>query len=147
MNIGKRIKDAREFSHLTQKQIGDMIGVTAVTINRYEQNKREPKYEVLLKICEALNINILDIFYENTLTDELNLNSYLKLKDTHSIKELLKIAFSENEYINFRMEKSFSSSSDIDNFLTSLSTYIDMHLSVEELNTMPTIKDDDDGEL
>ena len=45
------------------------------------------------------------------------------------------------------MEKSFSSSSDIDNFLTSLSTYIDMHLSVEELNTMPTIKDDDDGEL
>lgn len=53
-DIGKRIKDARLAAKLTQEQLGEMIGVTGVTIMRYETGQRKPGWVQIGKIADAL---------------------------------------------------------------------------------------------
>lgn len=65
MNIGKKLKEIRESHGLTQKQLAEKIGVTAVTITRYERNQREPKYDMIIKICEIFDISINELIGEN----------------------------------------------------------------------------------
>ena len=59
MTIGERIKEARKYRKMTQKQLAEAAGVATGTIQQYELGKREPKYEILVRVCQALNISIL----------------------------------------------------------------------------------------
>ena len=56
-DYGARIKAAREAANLTQEQLGEKIGVTGVTIMRYEKNQREPRLKQLIAIANALEIS------------------------------------------------------------------------------------------
>jgi Predicted transcription factor, homolog of eukaryotic MBF1 len=67
MNIGKNIKNFRKNKKLTQKQLADIIGVSVVTIQNYENGRREPNMETLKKIASALDIKLNDL-----LLDELD---------------------------------------------------------------------------
>lgn len=58
MSVGDRIKDARKKAGLTQKQLGFRIGVSSVTITRYERGERTPSTDQLKKIASALNIPV-----------------------------------------------------------------------------------------
>lgn len=58
MSVGDRIKEARKKAGLTQKQLGFKIGVSSVTITRYERGERAPSTDQLKKIASALNIPI-----------------------------------------------------------------------------------------
>lgn len=62
MEFGKQIKKAREAAQMTQEQLGAIIGVTGVTIMRYEKNQRQPRFEQLQAIAKALNIDFYDLF-------------------------------------------------------------------------------------
>ncbi len=57
-NYGDRIKKAREAVGLTQEQLGKKIGVTGVTIMRYEKNQREPRQKQLQAIASALGVSV-----------------------------------------------------------------------------------------
>ena len=59
MTTGERIKEARKHRKMTQKQLAEAAGVATGTIQQYELGKREPRYEILIRICRALNISIL----------------------------------------------------------------------------------------
>ena len=59
MTTGERIKEARKYRRMTQKQLAEAAGVATGTIQQYELGKREPRYEILIRICKALNISIL----------------------------------------------------------------------------------------
>ena len=59
MTIGERIKEARKYRKMTQKQLAEAADVATGTIQQYELGKREPRYEILIRICKALNISIL----------------------------------------------------------------------------------------
>lgn len=54
---GDRIREARKAKHMTQEELGELIGVSGVTIMRYEKYQREPRMEQLQKIGEALGVN------------------------------------------------------------------------------------------
>lgn len=56
-DYGSRIKTAREAANMTQEQLGKYLGVTGVTIMRYEKNQREPRLEQLQKIAEILEVS------------------------------------------------------------------------------------------
>lgn len=58
MNTGQRIKEARENLALTQEELGQKIGVTGVTVMRYEKGQREPRLEQLQAIADALNVTV-----------------------------------------------------------------------------------------
>lgn len=61
-STGKKIKEAREKAGLTQSQLAEAIGTTSQNISQYERGLRKPKYETLLKIAKALNVEWYSLF-------------------------------------------------------------------------------------
>ena len=56
--LGKRLKTLRETLGITQKELARTLGVSEMTIRRYEANKFQPDAEVLSKLAKAYNINL-----------------------------------------------------------------------------------------
>lgn len=50
------IKKYRKLRNMTQKQVGDSVGISDVAVRQYELFKRKPKDEILRKIAKALNV-------------------------------------------------------------------------------------------
>ena len=48
-------------TNLTMKQLGEIVGVSESAIGNYETGKREPDYEMLLKLSEAIGCTVADI--------------------------------------------------------------------------------------
>ena len=44
------LRELRKARGITMKELGDMLGVSESTISLYENGKREPSYELLLKL-------------------------------------------------------------------------------------------------
>ena len=90
MCLGKRIKDAREFLKIGQKEFAEKIGIIYQTLSKYERNEIKPTTEILTKLAEihGININWLltgngDMFIReekksNTKADEI-IEAYEKL--------------------------------------------------------------------
>lgn len=58
------LKRERQKKNLSQEELGNLIGVTGVTIMRYEKGAREPKIETIKSIANALKIpvaNLIDL--------------------------------------------------------------------------------------
>ena len=58
-----RVKDYRKGRGLTQEALASKIGVSRQTIISIEKNKFIPGLDVALKISEALEVNIIKLFY------------------------------------------------------------------------------------
>lgn len=63
MTIGDRIREARKYRKMTQKQLAEAAEVATGTIQQYELGKREPRYEILIKISHALKISVAALCY------------------------------------------------------------------------------------
>ena len=65
--IGKVIKARREKAGLSQKELGELIGMSQQQLSQYESGTRRPKLETVSKMAKALNMsddelrNILEI--------------------------------------------------------------------------------------
>ena len=55
-SLGERITRLRKKLELSQKELADKTNLTEATLSRYENNLREPKGEVIVKIANALNV-------------------------------------------------------------------------------------------
>jgi len=53
-NIGINIRNARKALHLSQEELGEMIGANRVTISRYETCEYNPSLPALKRLAEAL---------------------------------------------------------------------------------------------
>ena len=56
--FGKRLKELRLSKGLTQQQLGDLVGVTKVSICCYENGTRTPTLETLVDLADVLNTKI-----------------------------------------------------------------------------------------
>ena len=56
--IGKAIKQTRQERHLTQEELGKLIGVQKAQISRLENNASNVTMETLLKVFTALKAKI-----------------------------------------------------------------------------------------
>ena len=81
MDIGNNIKYYRQNLNLTQKDLANKTGLSEISIRKYENNSRNPKYENLRKIASALNVSIgcltdysEDDNIKNIILDELKEN-------------------------------------------------------------------------
>ncbi|MFC2368192.1 MAG: helix-turn-helix domain-containing protein [Selenomonas noxia] len=61
-----RIREYRKLRGLTQKELGEKIGVKHNTISGYESGTNEPEQDLLFKIASALEISINDLFPDTT---------------------------------------------------------------------------------
>lgn len=58
MLIGKRVKDLRVQAQISQQELGNIIGVTKVSVCGYESGSRVPSLDTLVKLADALNTSI-----------------------------------------------------------------------------------------
>ncbi len=58
VNLGGRLKRARTMSGLSQVELGERVGVTGSTINRYEQDRRKPDPDTLVAMADVLGVSI-----------------------------------------------------------------------------------------
>ena len=56
--LGQMIKSARKERHLTQEQLGELIGVQKSQISKLERNTKNVTIETILKVFRALKTNI-----------------------------------------------------------------------------------------
>lgn len=57
MNIGEKIRNAREDMDISQKQIADMIPMNQSNYSKIERDIQEPSLEQLRRICQILNLD------------------------------------------------------------------------------------------
>lgn len=58
MNIGDSIRKYRKKARLSQRELGERLGVSQQHIAQYENGKRTPKYDTIKKISSALNVSV-----------------------------------------------------------------------------------------
>ena len=56
--LGEMIKSVRKERHLTQEQLGELIGVQKSQISKLERNAKNVTIETILKVFRALKANI-----------------------------------------------------------------------------------------
>ena len=62
MSIGENIKKIRVDAGLTQKELGERLGITSQSIAQWETGRREPKYQSMVKIADALNVPVSSLY-------------------------------------------------------------------------------------
>lgn len=56
--LGQTIKRIREEKHLTQAQLGALVGVKKAQISKIENNLTDARFDTILKVFKALNAKI-----------------------------------------------------------------------------------------
>lgn len=84
--VGDRIRKIRTEKGLSQTELGEMVGLTADRIQKYENGARKPKADLLKKIAAALDVSPL------ALTDPVTTNyigamyAMFELENTFNMK-------------------------------------------------------------
>ncbi len=58
MKIGEKLKMLRQQNQLTQSKLAETLGVSTGAIGLWELDKREPDYDILLKISNLFHVSI-----------------------------------------------------------------------------------------
>lgn len=61
MTTGQRIKEARKATRMTQKELAGKLGIAYQTLAQWENDLRNPKYDTLHRIADALGVGLLDL--------------------------------------------------------------------------------------
>lgn len=60
-NFTNSIRKHHEAANMTMDELAKQIGVTTLTISRYERGEASPSVPILLKLAEALNCSVDDL--------------------------------------------------------------------------------------
>ena len=75
IKIGKNIQSIRKNNRYTQEKLAEKIEVSVRYISDIEQNRANPSYEVLIRICNLFRVSMDQIFSE-----------YLNIKENKNIE-------------------------------------------------------------
>lgn len=79
--IGQNLKSIRKARRLTQKALGDLLGVSAQQIQKYENGQNRLAASTLYILCEKLEISFDDVigqsvdFYSSALPPSIKTNT------------------------------------------------------------------------
>lgn len=70
--LGEMIKKARKEKHLTQEQLGKLIGVQKAQISKIENNTKDVRLSTIMKVFNALKAKV-------RMTIDFDTNSHVKI--------------------------------------------------------------------
>ncbi|MBS3771888.1 MAG: helix-turn-helix transcriptional regulator [Bacteroidales bacterium] len=70
--LGDMIKKARKEQHLTQEQLGKLVGVQKAQISKIENNAKDVRFSTVMKVFEALKAKV-------KMTIEFDKNSHIEI--------------------------------------------------------------------
>lgn len=140
MTIGENIRKARKAAGLTQKELGEKIGIKAGTVSAFEKDKTNIKPSTLEKFADALNIPV-SVLLDDDLTSpaikaviDRKTEMMKAITESSSISVLQKINWDEQRKIN------------LDTYYESLNRkgQIEAVKRVEELTYIPDYMNEED---
>ena len=63
MSMENKVGEVRRAIGLSQEKLAEQVGITRPYLSDIERNKRNPTGPVLLKIAQALNMQIEELFF------------------------------------------------------------------------------------
>ena len=147
MGIGKYIKQVRKEKGIKQKELAIKLNMPVSTLANYENDKREPNYDTIKRIANALGVHEALLFIDDTsafthlsmaqtVKDELlelfnsddadlqNLASCMPIIAT-SINEGLNVCFKDNPNYKAALVELFESVSDLLDHTPHINNYND----------------------
>ncbi len=88
MTIGEQIKKIRQEKGLSQKKLGEILGVSQQMIGQYENPYSHLKLDTIKKIADALNIDYTELVQSNLL-DVADYSNDLDSSDLEYIREFV----------------------------------------------------------
>ena len=70
--LGDMIKKARKEQHMTQEQLGELVGVQKAQISKIENNTKDVRLSTIMKVFEALKAKV-------KMTIDFDTNSHLEI--------------------------------------------------------------------
>lgn len=95
-NLGTRIKEERHKARLTQEQLAERVGCNDSYIGQIERGSKNPSFEMIVNIANALNVTVDFLLAENLSFDQLDglfdeALALLKDKDPEDIRFIISI--------------------------------------------------------
>ena len=94
-DLGVLIKTLRKKRNLTQKQLGEQLGVTEGTVSKYEANTMTPPFETLRSIASIFNVS-MDTLCGMKHQGTLSVHG-LTERQTETVKDLIDAYRTKNE--------------------------------------------------
>lgn len=90
-SIGDRLRKIRKERKLTQKQIGDYLGMSESGYGYYEQGTRKPSNETIKKLAKKYNVSVAYLLCETDDPTPSDSDTYNPLHEIDQILKELKI--------------------------------------------------------
>lgn len=90
MNIGERMKQIRTEKRMTQEATASRAGVTAASLSRWENGERNPTFQDVEKVAEALGVTMEELTREQKPGTGLRKIIDGKIYDTSSARIVFK---------------------------------------------------------
>ena len=65
-----KIKELRELNHITQKKLGDLLGISDRAVSKWESGMTMPDVMMLPDIAKMFNVSIDDLYCCDKITDD-----------------------------------------------------------------------------
>ena len=108
--ISERLKEIRVAAGLSQLQIGKMLDLTQASIQRYENNRAEAPYRVMLWYADYFDVS-LDWIYGRCDKPQGKLYNYEpekfreKIENKEEWKQFVKACFEPNSPLNMKLQE------------------------------------------
>lgn len=92
MEICKQLKNIRKYKQVTQKELADVLGVTAQAVSRWERGEAVPDMTYIFPLCTFFGITPNELFAlsenEEYVIDEIIKSSFENGNPAHAVVEL-----------------------------------------------------------
>ena len=86
IDIGENIREIRKLKGMTQKELGNKLGISQSAINQFENNKTAPKLQTIEKLAIALEVSMYDILKKGAeYYQQTGVNLDINIIKTHCI--------------------------------------------------------------
>lgn len=96
--FASRLKQLRLNKNLRQKQVANLIGVNKSAISTYENNTRQPSFEILVRLATLYRVST-DYLLGRTDSRSLDLSG-LTDEEAAAVSEIVAIMTQKNERLN-----------------------------------------------
>lgn len=83
ITLADRLKELRKNKGLTQKDLGNILGLGKTTISMYENGNSTPNDEIKLKICDYFNISL------DYLIGKSSIKNYSENPNFHNLDKMI----------------------------------------------------------
>lgn len=108
--VGERLRALREDMKLSQAKIGELVGTTQSSINRYEKDVGDPPFATLLWYADYFDVS-LDFIFGRTDSPQGKQYSYQpealreKMQNNEELRQFVEMCFDPNSPMSGKLKE------------------------------------------